>query len=121
MKLSKCFKETIVNLRPYLINGIPELNLPSVDPLYIKEINLNNGIGGASLNLKAKLTNVNFTNGKEYEIKKFDVNLEENLWEAEILFPKIIMTADYRANGRLFGIPFGGNGTAHGEFGKHFF
>lgn len=36
--LPDCIKKSIENLRPYLVRGIPELEIPSIDPIDIGDL-----------------------------------------------------------------------------------
>lgn len=36
--IDKCAKEAVEKLRPKLIEGIPELDVPSIEPFYIPEV-----------------------------------------------------------------------------------
>lgn len=66
--VSKCIRESIEVLRPRLAHGIPELNVPGVEPLYISEIVIANGNDAG--NFKALLKNVNVYGASEFQITK---------------------------------------------------
>lgn len=36
--VNECVRDSIEKLRPKLVEGIPELNVPSLDPFYIHEV-----------------------------------------------------------------------------------
>lgn len=57
-QLTECMKKSIETLRPYLVRGIPELNIPSIDPinigdLLVSESTQSNGIRITAKNIKS--------------------------------------------------------------------
>lgn len=54
-------------MRPYLKDGIKELNVPAMEPLYIGDLNILEG-GSAGINVKAKKLNI--YGASNFEIKK---------------------------------------------------
>lgn len=66
-KISNCVKNSVHNLRQYLKNGIEDLNVPSLEPLYIGELNI---LEGGSSGLMVKTNNLNIWGASNFEIKK---------------------------------------------------
>lgn len=114
--MSECYRDAVLHLRPYLEKGIPEMGLPSIEPLKIPEVTLNNG-QGASVSLNATLNNLVLAGGSKYELRKFDVDITKGSWYMEIYFPLIKMESDYKAKAKVLLLQFQGEGKAHGEFG----
>lgn len=48
-ELDTCIKNSVGELRPLLIKGIPELNIPSCEPLRVPEVVIDQGNGAVSL------------------------------------------------------------------------
>lgn len=55
-RLNECVKNATNILRPYLIQGIPELGITEIDPLVIPMVKLEQGT--KTVNYKAMLRNV---------------------------------------------------------------
>lgn len=117
--MSKCFREAVLHLKPYLVKGIPELGLPSIDPLKIKEVTMDTG-GTNSVNLDVTLSNLEFIGGSKFELRHVEVDIKKLIWYFELYMPLIKMESDYKASGKILLVDFKGDGRAHGEFGKKF-
>lgn len=115
-ELSKCFKESVIALKPHLLKGIPEMGLPSVDPLTIPKIDLQTG-NGTALNMDITLTDLMFSGGINFEFSNVDIDLETGKFNMEITFPDLKMVSNYEAKGRVLVVQINANGKAHGEFG----
>lgn len=48
-ELNLCIKEQVESIRPYLLKGIPELQLPPYDPMRIPQLLLDQGTGSVRL------------------------------------------------------------------------
>lgn len=54
--MNKCIKKSFNHLRPYLAKGLPELEVPPVEPLFIEEMAMENNAG--AVRIKALFTNM---------------------------------------------------------------
>jgi hypothetical protein len=81
---------------PKLKEGIPELEVPSLEPLYIDSIPL------ANINdFQAIATNVKLSGLSDFKITFMHVNLKEQKIDVEILFPKILLDSDYDVKAKI--------------------
>lgn len=55
-EINKCIKKSFNHLRPYLAKGLPELQVPPVEPLVIDELAMENNAG--AVRIKALFTNI---------------------------------------------------------------
>ena len=53
-KLTECMKESIETLRPYLARGIPELDIPSIDPIHLGDLIVAESVPGQGVSISAK-------------------------------------------------------------------
>lgn len=60
-----CMTESILNLRPYLKTGVPEYNLPSLEPLKLKRLTVS-----PTSAIKITATNVTVYGASNYGITK---------------------------------------------------
>lgn len=67
-QVSKCIRESIEVLRPRLVKGIPEINVPGMEPLHISDIVIANGDGPSSF--RAILKNVKVYGASDFKINK---------------------------------------------------
>nr|XP_014289110.2 protein takeout-like [Halyomorpha halys] len=86
--IDQCIMNSIIALRPKLTEGIPELKVPSLDPLLFDEFVISNGG-----NLKA-----------------IDIQKDKLRFEFEVTFPYMNIEGNYDVNLRILKIHIKGNG-----------
>lgn len=69
-KLNECLLKATETVKPFLIKGVPELNVPTIEPLIIPSIELEQG--SQALNFKASLMNVTVHGLSSYHLDKFE-------------------------------------------------
>ncbi|KAK0164304.1 hypothetical protein PV328_002948 [Microctonus aethiopoides] len=95
--LDECVKNSFNSLRPKLIKGIPELDVPSIEPLtfeYSLPITNLNGI-------KANISNIKLYNASTYEIQNIHVDFENKKIECLLHFNKMKLVADYELSAKI--------------------
>ncbi|KAI4470664.1 hypothetical protein MML48_1g01451 [Holotrichia oblita] len=114
--ISKCWQKTVQELQPYLIKGIPEFNIPPVEPFIVESLRLSQG-NSPTVNFEANLTNLNFYGGGNYYVPYANANLlESKVVNLGLTFPRLNATGKYIARGRVLLFQFEGEGTFKGEF-----
>lgn len=68
--INACLKKAATDARPFLRKGIPELNVPSIEPFVVPEVSLETGTD--QLNIKAKLSQVAVIGLSEYEVQSLE-------------------------------------------------
>lgn len=63
--LSKCITDSVNHLRPYLNTGLPEYNIPALEPFLLKEL-----ITTTEENVKLKLRNIKVYGASNFTITK---------------------------------------------------
>ncbi|XP_032681342.1 uncharacterized protein LOC116848888 [Odontomachus brunneus] len=109
-KLDTCLQNTLNHIRPYLVNGIPELDLPSIEPLVIPELKIENGQG--PVRIRALFNNITAIGPGNYSINKIRVNMSSYRLDIHVSFPKIELQGLYDINGNVLLFPI----QSHGEF-----
>lgn len=112
-KINECIRNTVHDLRPYLGNGIKELNVPPLEPLYIGDLNILDG-GQNGFNVKTK--NLNIFGAANFEIKKLNAKDQGRQIDFEMLLPKLHGEGTYDVSGQLLALPLRGNGRFSGNF-----
>jgi hypothetical protein len=67
-EINKCLQHTFNHLRPYLLTGIKDIDVPSIDPLKIDRLLMENGQG--AFRIRALFHNVTASGGSNYTINK---------------------------------------------------
>lgn len=68
-ELGKCLIKATEAVRPYIKKGVPELDIPRIEPLVVPEITLQQGT--SAVNYKLKLVNATFKGMGDYEFKEY--------------------------------------------------
>jgi len=106
--ISNCVRESIEHLRPKLVEGIPELNVPGIEPLIIHELVVDQG---NLVQLKAVGRDVKVNGASNFKLKKLDVDLDRPEVRARIYFPRLEFDGKYDLDARLVVVaPFHGKG-----------
>ena len=83
-----------------LKTGIPELEIPSLDPLKLNELKMQPTIGGDPYDIH--LTNLKISGLSNFYLKDLTPKLTQLRFRISLLFPKLIADADYVVNGSIY-------------------
>ncbi|XP_037812572.1 uncharacterized protein LOC119604168 [Lucilia sericata] len=113
-ELLKCFMGSLEHLKPYLARGIPEIELPSVEPFKMNTLalQLTDGPQGYKITLK----NMEVFGASNFQVKSMKLSENGEPFEAKILLPKLKIEAKYTSSGVLLIIPASGGGDFHAVF-----
>lgn len=67
-KLTECMKESIETLRPYLARGIPELDIPAIEPINLGDLIVAESVPGQGISITAK--DIKAYGPSNYRLKK---------------------------------------------------
>ncbi|XP_038209393.1 circadian clock-controlled protein daywake-like [Zerene cesonia] len=110
--INECVKNSVQSLRPNLIAGIPEINVPSIEPFYITEVV---AINGDLAPLKASATNVKVSGAGNFSIKSLDLDLETYTIQARVRFPLLHLEGNYKMDAQILVIPLKGQGKLYAD------
>ncbi|XP_060843532.1 protein takeout-like [Rhopalosiphum padi] len=113
--LNDCIKGAIEDLRPQLARGIPELFIPSCEPLYIPEIVMNQGNKG-SVSVQSIYRDIRVFGPSQFILKSVKVDLEKERIRIKVWLPFLHMTANYTIEGRILMLPISGAGLSEGNY-----
>ncbi|KAH8360139.1 hypothetical protein KR093_011040, partial [Drosophila rubida] len=112
-ELSKCVKQSVHNLRPYLGKGIKEINVPALEPLYIGDLNILDASSGG-ITVKAKKLTV--YGASNFEITKMRASIQNKRFDFELVLPHLQGEGQYDINGNILALPIKGSGPFVGNF-----
>ncbi|XP_008551163.1 uncharacterized protein LOC103573744 [Microplitis demolitor] len=110
-QLKKCLIDALHHLRPYLKTGIPEIELPSVEPFLMDELTLS--LTGGSNGYRVRLTDLFVRGASNFTVE--DIKLGSPFY-ATIKMPVLSLAAQYSSSGVLFILPASSNGTYSAKF-----
>ncbi|XP_072935640.1 protein takeout-like [Epargyreus clarus] len=107
--IDACVRNSINSLRPQLVEGIPELNVPSIEPFFIPELV---AISGTDLvPLRASGKNVRVTGAGNFTIKSVSLDIDSLTIKAKVRFPHLHFDGQYKVDTRILVLPINGQGN----------
>ncbi|XP_059486363.1 uncharacterized protein LOC132202985 [Neocloeon triangulifer] len=113
-KLVSCLNETLVHLKPYLAKGIPDIELPSVEPFLMDELSLSLSTGPKGY--KITLKDLQIYGATNFTVRKMKLGSKNSRFETKLRIPKLHIDARYTSSGVLFILPALGGGTFNADF-----
>ncbi|KAG8238453.1 hypothetical protein J437_LFUL002910 [Ladona fulva] len=114
-ELIKCGLKNTVDVQPHIANGVPEINVPPMDPLTIPEIKLQQGT--QAVNYKCTLSNVKVRGLSQYKFVDIDSEMEGKYYiRGKVSLPQIYLDADYEIDGKVLLVPIKGEGLYKGNY-----
>ncbi|XP_058810219.1 uncharacterized protein LOC131675286 [Phymastichus coffea] len=95
-KLNECVEESVRKLRPKLRAGIPELEVPSIEPLNVSKIVLSD-----RKDFRAVATQVSLSGLSEFRIQSTNLDLEQHRIDFQVLFERVSMKANYDVKAKI--------------------
>ncbi|XP_050309451.1 protein takeout-like [Anthonomus grandis grandis] len=117
--LSKCIIDSIEYLRPKLKEGIPELNLPSIEPLPLNEIKLRSGPNQAQIN--ANITHLIVHGPSSFKILDLKPDLAKTRFLVQFTIPTLYFKGDYDIDMNVLILKYKGQGPLTGNFTNYVF
>ncbi|XP_015604908.1 protein takeout [Cephus cinctus] len=109
--LKKCLIGALHHLRPYLSHGIPEIELPSVEPFRMDELTLS--LTGGKNGYKVQLRELFVRGASNFTVDEIRLG---SPFQAVVRMPLLVLDAHYSSSGILIILPANGNGTFHAKF-----
>lgn len=106
-----CVTESVEYLKPFLQKGVPEYNIPSLEPLLLKELV---AAEGAGLRITAK--DVEAFGASDFAITKLKVDLDQLLFNIDVALPHLHIQGKYEVDGKVLLLPIRGSGDMTGNF-----
>lgn len=116
--LSSCWANTFQSLVPYLVKGIPELDLPPIEPLIIPGLEINPTLFGQTP-LMLNVKNLTFNGIRDLSVKDVNVDLDKLVFKFKIFIPLFTLNATYNIKGDLGVAVLDSSGLAEGIYGKN--
>ncbi|XP_066141348.1 protein takeout-like [Euwallacea fornicatus] len=107
----KCVEENIEVLRPNLKKGIPDLFIPSLDPLLIPPTCVNE-----EDQVKVTFTDIHIFHADNFRMDQFDIDLDKKTVNISFTFPHLRIKSTYNVNGKFLVVTFDEKGPADGNY-----
>lgn len=88
-----------------MTEGIPELGVPSLEPLFIPEITIDKIEG---VQLQAKFKNVTIEGPSKFRLRSVKSQIESDKLLMKLWFPELIIKGAYEIRGQILMMPING-------------
>uniref|UniRef100_A0A6P7H7H9 Protein takeout-like n=1 Tax=Diabrotica virgifera virgifera TaxID=50390 RepID=A0A6P7H7H9_DIAVI len=103
--ISECIKQRVEELREKLNDGIPEMRIPSINPLEIPFAQMD--LGEKS---KASMKDIKLYGLPAFIIKDLKIDLDKDYIEIKVDIPHILAEGEYTVKGKLLILTLDGSG-----------
>lgn len=114
--LTKCIAKVVTEIKPRLETGIPEMHIPPLNPLKLPAAGLDTGEA-----FKATFENIEIFGAHNFNMKKLELDLENNKAAITLHFPILRIRSVYTVTGRILILELNGYGKADGNFSEYFY
>ncbi|KAF5299970.1 hypothetical protein FQA39_LY11343 [Lamprigera yunnana] len=109
--LVACINNSITILKPYLKDGIPELEVPPLEPLLLDAVDLISGT--EATRIAATIYNLTIWGPTSFIILDLKPNLNKNVFKFTALLPQLNIIGEYKADARVLFLNLKGEGPAY--------
>lgn len=106
--LDTCVRESYEELRPRLMEGIPELYIPAMEPLVVPQVKMDQDSG--AIYLHSVYRNVKVTGISKHTVNELRLEPSKLKFILSLTFPKLHMESDYSIKGKIMMMPLLGDG-----------
>ncbi|KAL0101160.1 hypothetical protein PUN28_018781 [Cardiocondyla obscurior] len=111
LQYEKCVGESIEYLKPYLKTGVPEYNIPALEPLKLKKLTF---VPTSSIRVDA--SEIDVFGASNFDIKKVKLDFNTMMFLVDVGLPHIQVEGKYGLDGKILLLPIRGSGPIHGNF-----
>ncbi|KAF2884503.1 hypothetical protein ILUMI_21677 [Ignelater luminosus] len=112
--IGPCINNSVNHLRSRLKTGIPDLDVPPMEPLMVDEIRLQRGPAGAAIN--CNITNLKVWGPASFVITDIRPEVSKNKFNFKLWLPHLYFQGDYELDMRILLINVRGKGAVEGNF-----
>lgn len=106
--INECIHKIIMELKPRMGAGIPEIGLKPLDPFYLDKLKFHQG--QPPIIIKALLTNTTIHHLTNFRNEEFKLNSKEKSMYFNLEIPRIRLEGTYRLDGNILLFQVGGTG-----------
>lgn len=108
----QCVSQSIEYLKPYLKVGVPEYNIPSLEPLELKKLSLS-----LTETLKIQANDLLVHGASDFTVSNVKAIFKDNIYlTVNVLLPRIQIETKYEINGKVLFLTLYGSGPLYGNF-----
>ncbi|CAD7091840.1 unnamed protein product [Hermetia illucens] len=112
--LNTCIKNSFNYLKPYLKDGLTELGVPSLEPLEIDELIMDNNAG--AVRIKARFSSIAALGASNYSVREVRNDIKNLRIDMSLGIPRVEVTGKYDVAGNVLLLPVRSHGNFWAEF-----
>ncbi|XP_072387159.1 circadian clock-controlled protein daywake-like [Diabrotica undecimpunctata] len=112
--IDKCVTDAVMTLKPQLSKGIPELQIPPLEPFILDTIILKSGNSGVRID--ANFTNLVATGASGFEVYDLKCDIPKNVFLFKLKIPHLEFNGDYDIDMNVLVLKYKGSGPISGNF-----
>ncbi|KAG8221914.1 hypothetical protein J437_LFUL002473 [Ladona fulva] len=116
-KSNQCILNSVQHLRPKLLHGIPELDVPALEPLRIPMIKFSSGPKAAKFD--AELSKMTVSGPGSFIVTDLRADLDNNVFDFKLLLPRLHFEGEYKVDVNILLLPIRGTGKIYGNFSEY--
>ncbi|XP_031331470.1 uncharacterized protein LOC116162078 [Photinus pyralis] len=119
--LSACITDSIEFLRPKLVEGIPEVDVPSMEPLPLEDLVIDSISPGSRL--ATNITDMKVYGASKFEIQKLVATKSKNgkTFRFQVNIPQLRVEAHYQLDSRILFLDLKGEGPFFANITNYWF
>ncbi|XP_072387345.1 putative beta-carotene-binding protein [Diabrotica undecimpunctata] len=111
----QCFTKTLTRFLPLVMNGVPDLGIPPLDPLKLPELAIQQNIAGFG-EISAKFTDIEVEGFKGVVFDQMKVDPVNLYGTIKLSIPSIYIETDYSIDGKIMDLVINNKGHFIGNF-----
>ncbi|CAG9558885.1 unnamed protein product [Danaus chrysippus] len=109
--LNDCLKGAVPDALRKMVEGIPALSVPPLEPLFVSGMNIESGAGPVTITQNYR--NIKLHGLTDSILTTYKADLKHHRLRTDSLTPKMEFIADYVMKGRILVLPIQGKGVAN--------
>jgi hypothetical protein len=115
--LNLCLARNVENLRPRLAAGIPEIDLPPMDPFHLDTLDFKQGSG--QVVIKAQFKKITIRHLANFSKAVFKINPKTRVLTFDLATPRCRIDGTYSLSGKILLFAIGGAGPFWFDVGEY--
>lgn len=114
--LGKCMLNSITDLTPYLIKGIPEFDLQPLNRMEVPSIDATANVNSGQFAIH--LENGVLTGLENFEFARFNANIDTYWFSFELIHKEVVYAGPYKLEGQILLFNVSSHGILNATFSK---
>ncbi|CAO1440871.1 unnamed protein product [Diamesa serratosioi] len=114
--LNQCVSNSVNNIKPYLVRGIPEYDIPGLEPILLGDLIVAESTGNNGQGLSITANDIKTYGTSDFVMTNMKVEEYARHYTFKLEFPNLFVVGRYKVDGRILFLPIKGSGKFTGNF-----